>query len=104
MLLLAGCAAQQTGQGQRFRSGAAMEPMPVQTGDHFRPARRIRGDAPIVPVSAVLNGTPGYVCLAYTVDPQGQVIDLKVVKASAPIFGAHVAHAVKEWVFEPALR
>jgi len=104
LLLLGACATQQPSHGERFRSGATMEPMPVQAGDHLRPARRIRGDAPIVPISAALSGTPGFACLGYTVDPQGQVSDLKVVKASAPNFGVHAAHAVKDWVFEPALR
>ncbi|MFI5356328.1 MAG: TonB family protein [Opitutales bacterium] len=62
----------------------------------------VDGVAPVYPYQAWMADTSGDVDAVYAVDAQGRVVELTILKASAPEFGQAFAAAVQRWHFKPA--
>jgi TonB family protein len=60
--------------------------------------------SPVYPFEALKAGRPGTARIRYVVGPGGSVVDLEVVSASAPEFGAAALAAIETWTFKPATR
>jgi TonB family protein len=60
--------------------------------------------SPVYPFEALKAGEAGTARIRYVVGPGGSVVDLEVVSASAPEFGAAALAAIETWAFKPASR
>lgn len=67
--------------------------------------KRVRMISPVYPESARKRGVEGWVELAFTVTPKGNVEDVEVRNASpAEVFDDAATRAVRQWRFEPVER
>lgn len=67
-----------------------------------KPAKLISGQEPIFPHQEQLwKRTKGEVELKFTIDAQGAVKDIQVLKATSDNFAREAVDAVTDWKFEP---
>ncbi len=74
------------------------------SGELDNPPRTRLQAAPVFPYEARRNGLGGEVVLEFVVDESGRVRDVRVVRASHPVFEDAAVRAVARWVFEPGRR
>lgn len=79
-----------TAGGQDRSRGSAVAPVPV---------RRVE---PKVPQGVELDSLNGEVVLRVSVDDDGRVKEVEVLKSLQPEFDREMVKALKEWTFEPA--
>lgn len=68
------------------------------------PARFLSGEAPVYPITRLLNGESGTAEVEYTIDENGVPQDVRVLNATYKYFGAHAVIAVRKWRFSPAMK
>ena len=62
----------------------------------------VRTVAPDYPEQLKADGASGIVTITCTIDAQGKVQDLKVVKSTNEAFNENAVAALKQWKFKPA--
>jgi TonB family protein len=66
--------------------------------------KRVRGESPDYPQSALLQHISGTVTLAYTVDLHGATRDIHVTEATPPgVFDQAAINAIKRWRYAPVM-
>ena len=76
---------------------------PVPAMDYDRPPRLLRQIQPTYPSEAFTKKIEGVVTVELLIDATGRVARVRVVR-SIPLLDAAAVAAVRQWVFEPALR
>lgn len=108
-VLAAGCATSMQDkptQGHTGRAGAALDPAKMGSTQNpdpewDTPPKLLKGNAPVYPISLVLNHTAGKCVIAYTVGVDGHTRDFEIVSASDERFAEHAIVAVKQWTYQP---
>lgn len=59
---------------------------------------------PVYPYNQAMAGTGGAARVNFSVDQEGRMMDVRVVDATAPEFGASAAAAIAAWSFKPLRR
>jgi protein TonB len=75
---------------------------PVHVGGKIKPPAKIKDVAPVYPAIAKPARVQGIVILECTIDPQGRVRDVKVLRG-IPLLDQAALDAVKQWVYTPTL-
>ena len=75
---------------------------PIRIGGDVPPPRKIHDVPPVYPPAARTAGVQGLVVLEATIDPTGEVSDIKVLK-SVPELDEAAITAVDQWKYEPTL-
>jgi len=75
----------------------------VPVRDYDRAPRLLRSVKPSYPQDAFVKKVQGVVLLEILIDDGGRVVDARVIQ-SIPLLDAAAIAAVKQWVFQPALR
>ena len=83
------------------RAKARLTP-PVRVGGQIRPPTKIRDVAPVYPAIARSARVAGVVTIEATIDPEGKVMDAKVVR-SVPMLDQAALDAVRQWEYIPTL-
>lgn len=68
------------------------------------PPRLIKGRAPIYPASQLLKGKPGKTLIVFTIGIDGKAKDFFVKSSDDAKFSAHAIIAIREWIFQPAIK
>ncbi len=79
---------------------ARKDPIPV--GGNIRPPTRVHYVEPVYPRFALAGGVQGTVILQATIDEQGSVREVKVLR-SVPLLDDAAVRAVSQWTFTPTL-
>jgi periplasmic protein TonB len=79
---------------------ARKDPIPV--GGNIRPPARVHYVEPVYPRFALAGGVQGTVILQATIDEQGSVREVKVLR-SVPLLDDAAVRAVSQWKFTPTL-
>jgi len=77
-------------------------PEVFRVGGVVKTPRKLKDVPPDYPAIAQSARVQGVVILECTIDPQGNVLDAKVLR-SIPLLDQAAIDAVKQWVFEPSL-
>jgi len=77
-------------------------PRPLRVGGAIRPPRKILDVAPVYPEAARAAGIQGVVILEATIDPEGTVSNLRVLR-SVPDLDQAAINAVRQWRYDPVL-
>ena len=77
-------------------------PRPLRVGGAIRPPRKILDVAPVYPEAARAAGIQGMVILEATLDPEGTVSNLRVLR-SVPDLDQAAINAVRQWRYDPVL-
>jgi protein TonB len=77
--------------------------IPVPVMDYDRPPRLIRKTKPEYPREAFAKKVEGVVVVEILIDASGRVARVHVTQ-SVPLLDAAALDAVRQWVFEPAIR
>src|SRR6185436_14904617 len=77
-------------------------PNPVRVGGGIRPPQKLVNVAPIYPTIAQQAHREGLVIIEATIDVQGNVVALKVLR-SEPLLDEAALTAVRQWKFTPTL-
>jgi TonB family protein len=80
----------------------AQPPMPVRVGGNIPPPARLKLVNPVYPEEAKSARVQGVVVLEVTVDPEGRVADVRVLR-SVPMLDVAAVEAVQQWEYEPTL-
>ena len=80
-------------------TGAAV----TQKSGSDQPPRLISSVAPVMPREAITRGIEGDVLVELSIDPQGNVSDVKILESSDDIFSEVVLAAMKKWRFSPLI-
>jgi protein TonB len=92
-------AAEERAAQQRATQQTAATPAPAAASNELRP---ISTPAPNYPPDAFRAGQAGEVQVEFTVNPDGSVSNVRVVRASPPrVFDREATSAVRRWRFEP---
>lgn len=84
---------------------ASTPPPPAVPVGETRPARPLRKVQPVYPPEASRRRIEGWVELSFTIDTDGKVTDVQVVRSQPPrVFDREAVAAMRQWTFEPALR
>jgi TonB family protein len=83
------------------RAKAKLTP-PVRVGGQIRPPTKIRDVPPVYPAIARSARVAGVVTIEATIDPEGKVMDAKVVR-SVPMLDQAALDAVRQWEYIPTL-
>ena len=83
------------------RAKAKLTP-PVRVGGQIRPPTKIRDVPPVYPAIAKAARVAGVVTIEATIDPEGKVMDAKVVR-SVPMLDQAALDAVRQWEYIPTL-
>jgi TonB family protein len=83
------------------RAKAKMKP-PVRVGGQIRPPTKIKDVPPVYPAIARSARVAGVVTIEATIDPDGKVMDAKVVR-SVPMLDQAALDAVRQWEYMPTL-
>ena len=75
---------------------------PVPVGGNIRPPARVHYVEPVYPRFALAGGVQGTVILRATIDEQGSVREVKVLR-SVPLLDDAAVQAVSQWTFTPTL-
>ncbi len=75
---------------------------PIFVGGQVAPPERVHYVEPRYPEIARVTRTHGIAIVQATVDKQGDVVDVKIIKDLAMGLGDAAAEAVAQWKFEPA--
>ncbi|MCI0408560.1 MAG: energy transducer TonB [Acidobacteria bacterium] len=75
-------------------------PDPVRVGGDVRPPRKLLHVPPSYPAAARLARIEGDVVLEALIDPQGNVVNLVVVR-SVPLLDPSALDAVRQWKYQP---
>jgi protein TonB len=75
---------------------------PIRLHSGIQAPEKIADKTPVYPPIATAARVQGIVILEATIDEQGQVADLKVLR-SVPMLDAAAMDAVKQWRYSPAL-
>ncbi len=75
---------------------------PVRVGGDIREPRKLRNVPPVYPDMALAARVQGVVILECTINPQGRVQGVKVLR-SIPLLDAAAIEAVKQWIYSPTL-
>lgn len=73
---------------------------PVRVGGQVRPPRKLRDVAPSYPPLARQARVQGLVILQCTIDREGRVTEVKVLRGH-PLLDAAAVEAVRKWLYEP---
>ena len=76
--------------------------MPIRVGGNVRPPTKIRNVSPVYPAEAQAAGVQGVVIIEATINPQGKVINARVLRG-APLLDQAALDAVKQWEYTPTL-
>lgn len=74
----------------------------VRPGGSIKPPTKLRDVSPIYPELAKRVGVEGVVIIECTINPQGRVVNARVLRGHALLDPAAVA-AVERWVYTPTL-
>lgn len=90
------------------RPGGSPNGVPNATGadlvsDYDAPPRLVRQIRPRYPTEAFVQKIQGTVLLEIVIDPSGHVSQARVIQ-SIPLLDAAARDAVREWVFQPAMK
>jgi len=80
----------------------AAQDKPVKATGDIKPPKRVKMIEPVYPEEAKKQGIEGTVILEATVDVNGKVKDVKVLRA-VPALNQAAIDAVKQWVYEPKI-
>jgi protein TonB len=80
----------------------APPPQPVRVGGQIREPAKLRHVDPAYPDVAVRAGVQGIVILECSLDPQGRVVDVRVLRG-LPLLTEPAIAAVKQWAYTPTL-
>jgi protein TonB len=83
------------------RAKAKLTP-PVRVGGQIRPPTKVKDVAPVYPAIARSAHVAGVVTIEATIDPEGKVMDAKVVR-SIPLLDQAALDAVRQWEYTPTL-
>jgi protein TonB len=83
------------------RAKAKLTP-PVRVGGQIRPPTKIRDVPPVYPAIAKSARVAGVVTIEATIDPEGKVMDARVVR-SVPMLDQAALDAVRQWEYIPTL-
>ncbi|MGI8438308.1 MAG: energy transducer TonB [Chthoniobacterales bacterium] len=75
---------------------------PASAPDYDIGPKLLRGNAPIYPITQAFAGNSGEAVVSFPIGVDGAAHDIRVVSATYPYFGSHLAVAVRDWKFEPA--
>ena len=75
---------------------------PVKATGDIKPPKLIKSVDPVYPEEARKQGIEGLVILEATVDVEGKVQDVKVLRP-VPALNQAAIDAVKQWVYEPTI-
>jgi TonB family protein len=75
---------------------------PLRVGGQIRPPTKVKDVKPVYPPMAQSAGVSGVVTIEATIDPEGKVIDAKVVR-SIPLLDQAALDAVRQWEYSPTL-
>jgi protein TonB len=75
---------------------------PVRVGGNIRAPAKINSAAPVYPPMAKQARVEGTVILEATINPQGRVADVKVLRG-IPLLDNAAVNAVREWTYSPTL-
>jgi TonB family protein len=78
------------------------DPAPVHVGGDIKPPIKTKDAKPVYPQVARSTHTQGVVIMDVTIDEDGKVKSVKVLK-SLPMLEAAAVDAVKKWEFKPTL-
>ena len=78
------------------------EPRPIRIGGGIRPPTKIHHVSPAYPAEAREAGVSGVVILEATIDPEGAVSDMQIVRSVAGLDEAAMA-AVRQWRYAPTV-
>jgi TonB family protein len=76
--------------------------VPVRVGGHIKAPTKIKDVKPVYPATAMAARVAGAVVVEATIDPEGKVIDAKVVR-SVPMLDQAALDAVRQWEYTPTL-
>jgi protein TonB len=77
--------------------------IPAPVMDYDRPPRLLRQAKPVYPQDAFVRKVEGVVVVEILIDATGRVARVRVVQ-SVPLLDAAALAAVRQWVFEPAIK
>jgi protein TonB len=77
--------------------------IPAPVMDYDRPPRLLRQTKPEYPQDAFVRKIEGVVVVEILIDATGRVARVRVVR-SVPLLDAAALAAVRQWVFEPAIK
>ena len=77
---------------------------PGPTASYDVEPRLVSGKAPLFPIRKALNHEGGYATVRFTIGKDGHTKDLEIVESTYSYFGTHMVAAIKDWVFEPAIK
>jgi TonB family protein len=93
----------QTNQPDQANDGTAAPPQaPLRVGGGIREPRKIADVRPVYPDVARAADVSGVVILEATIDPQGNVAGVRVLR-SIPLLDQAAIDAVRQWKYAPAL-
>jgi protein TonB len=80
----------------------ARPPEPVRVGGDILEPRKLKHVSPEYPFAALQARLEGNVVLECTIDPQGRVQEVKILRA-LPMLDKAAVRAVRQWVYSPTL-
>jgi TonB family protein len=86
--------------GVSGRRGEEHEPEAVRATGEVQPPKLLKQVSPVYPEIARQAGVEGVVILEATTNPQGRVVDVRVLR-SIPLLDQAAVDALKQWVYEP---
>jgi len=81
---------------------AAGQTAPVRVGGDIKPPTRTKYVAPVYPQAARAAGVTGIVIVEASIDPDGRVSDVKVIR-SQPQLDQAAVEAVRQWQYTPTM-
>jgi protein TonB len=91
-----------TGDAEDIVAPSPTERRPIRIGGDMRPPTKIHHVNPVYPAEARIAAVAGVVILEATIDPEGAVVDVQIVRSVSGLDEAAIA-AVREWRYTPTL-
>lgn len=107
LVIFSASACAQTADGIVARSNTelpARSHMDPASAEWDTAPERIRGKAPIYPISLMLSGGEGESVVVFTIGVDGRTSDFEVQSTTDERYANHAIIALREWRFKPALK
>lgn len=103
-ILLSACATTEKNASMRPNTELPAEYIKVESNQWDIPPKRIKGKVPVYPITLMLSGVEGESVIEFTVGVDGITKDFKVHSTTDERYANHAIIALKDWIFEPAIK
>ena len=106
MTLLCGCASQQAFEGNPMPREQVTSFLQIVSpkGSYDSPPVFKKGFAPFFPEAEARKSHVGFALAEFTINPDGRVNHVRILKATTYNFGEEAGYTVRDWKFTPATK